>query len=550
MNLILYALFSIYKYGNFQIHLFRENMNIKYYVDETGKLQIKTITNRDDYETRCSFNPSFNNDKINFEIRLQLKTGIEDNPEKNFPDLIAYLVYYYIYYRVNSSERQPLNEIITTYVNEEECLPESRTLGAVNEFYRYLLPMLSVNLSYIDILSPIFSYEGIVRKYRHNLSFTTLPTTDYDFQTIKNSIGRKTNHFIALLAKLNAAHNNNDDHQLDKLRNDILNSQLSGDSQEPINNNQLSELSKLNIPHEIITNRRFDYDPSIGRDEEIKNLAAALLTPQKSPILIGPPGVGKTSIVEGLAYRINTGIAPRALNGRCILKISTSDIVSGCSFVGQIEEKMQKIILFLINNPNFILFIDEFHTTIGAGTGNKSNMDVANMLKPYLSSGQIKIIAATTTEEYAAYMEKDPAYERRFIKVPVCEPTVDTLRAIINSNILKYMQQTNVNWAFNETKTDIIINHLIMVTRKKRRSKNNNPDLVLSIIARSFGFAASEDKKAVTLNDIAEAINCCEDLYPSSRKDAAESLLNILDEHDHHQERKIIPFRPKKQASV
>ena len=179
-----------------------------------------------------------------------------------------------------------------------------------------------------------------------------------------------------------------------------------------------SRVSILKSYGDNFTEREYITNPAIGREEEIKQLVLILLTPEKSAILVGKPGVGKTALVEGLAYRIQIGNVPNALKGYQIIKINTSALLGVDPETG--EGKIQILLDELKNYHNLILFIDEIHTLMG----NKEDaLDFANMFKPGLDRGDIKVIGATTTEEYEQYILRDKAFVRRFQKVDIAEPT-------------------------------------------------------------------------------------------------------------------------------
>src|SRR5436189_1795406 len=175
-------------------------------------------------------------------------------------------------------------------------------------------------------------------------------------------------------------------------------------------------------------------DPLIGRDGEIERVVQILCRRTKNnPVLIGEPGVGKTAIVEGLAQRIVRGEVPSFLENKRILSLDISLIVAGTKYRGQFEERLKQIMRELIDNPQYIVFIDELHTLVGAGSAEGS-LDAANILKPALSRGEIQCIGATTPSEYRKYIEKDRSLERRFQAVKVASPTeeetIEILRGI------------------------------------------------------------------------------------------------------------------------
>jgi ATP-dependent Clp protease ATP-binding subunit ClpC len=171
--------------------------------------------------------------------------------------------------------------------------------------------------------------------------------------------------------------------------------------------------------------------PCIGRREEIKKVAQILLQKRKNnPLLVGDAGVGKTCIVEGLAQKIVQREVPDNLKDLRIIEINISSLVSGAMYRGQFEERLENVIKEASSNSNIVLFIDEIHTIIGAGSAG-SALDAANILKPALARGDIKCIGATTTNEYRKYIEKDPALERRFQVVWVEEPTPEEALEIL-----------------------------------------------------------------------------------------------------------------------
>ena len=172
-------------------------------------------------------------------------------------------------------------------------------------------------------------------------------------------------------------------------------------------------------------------DPVIGRDAEIERVMQVLARRQKNnPLVLGDPGVGKTAIVEGLAQLISSGNVPDILRGKQIWTLDMASLVAGSKYRGEFEERMKKVVRELEESKQDILFIDEIHTVIGAGSAEGS-IDAAAILKPPLSRGEIQVIGATTAEEYRKHIEKDTAFERRFQPVNIGEPSVeDTLKII------------------------------------------------------------------------------------------------------------------------
>lgn len=252
----------------------------------------------------------------------------------------------------------------------------------------------------------------------------------------------------------------------------------------------------------------------------------ALITPDKSAILVGEAGVGKTAVVQGLAFKMKNNLVPEKLKGYEIVSINTSSLISGCERVGMVEERVNKVINELRKNKKVIMFIDEIHTVMGAGAGNKSNLDVANILKPHLDRGDIKIIGSTTFDEYNNLM-LDPAFKRRFKKINVFEPEEDVLLEILKGTVDWLEQYYNVKFNFNEDEKNIIFSHLLDVTSKECRDsldKTNNPDLVLSILKEAFANASLYSHEELLLDDIIKSIKNEDRLYKSSRERVALKL--------------------------
>ena len=173
-------------------------------------------------------------------------------------------------------------------------------------------------------------------------------------------------------------------------------------------------------------------DPVIGRDEEIRRVIQVLSRRTKNnPVLIGEPGVGKTAIVDGLARRIADGDVPEGLKGKRLISLDISSLVAGAKYRGEFEERFKAVLKEITDaEGEVITFVDEMHTMVGAG-GAEGAMDAGNMIKPMLARGELRMIGATTLDEYRKYVEKDPALERRFQQVYVGEPTVADTIAIL-----------------------------------------------------------------------------------------------------------------------
>ena len=181
-------------------------------------------------------------------------------------------------------------------------------------------------------------------------------------------------------------------------------------------------------------------DPVIGRDNEIRRVVQVLSRRTKNnPVLIGEPGVGKTAVVEGLAQRIVAGDVPESLRDKRLVSLDVSSMVAGAKYRGEFEERLKAVLSEISRSDGQIItFIDELHTVVGAGGGSEGAMDAGNMLKPMLARGELRMVGATTLDEYRENIEKDPALERRFQQVFVGEPSVEDTVAILRGIAPKY----------------------------------------------------------------------------------------------------------------
>ncbi len=257
-----------------------------------------------------------------------------------------------------------------------------------------------------------------------------------------------------------------------------------------------------------MTSAKYITDPAIARDEEIKNLILVLLTPEKSAILVGKPGIGKTAIVEGLAYRIQQRMVPNVLLGFRIFRVNTT------ALLGQDgdENRVLKLVQELKNMDRVILFIDEIHTLIGDG-----RLDLANMFKEGLSRGTIKIIGATTTYEYEHFILRDKAFMRRFDKVDVSEPTEEQCVQILLRTLPKIEYQTGVKLAYTDFQKENIMKFIVGMTSEYKRVyeiSSRYPDIALVLLRQAFSNAIYENRQTVGFKNIYDAIRFTKAVYP------------------------------------
>lgn len=222
-------------------------------------------------------------------------------------------------------------------------------------------------------------------------------------------------------------------------------SQNRGSAQTPPSSQEKGLLEEFGINVTEIA-RRGDIDPVIGRDDEIIRVIEILNRRTKNnPVLIGEPGVGKTAVVEGLAQKIVDGDVPHKLQGKQVIRLDVVSLVQGTGIRGQFEERMQKLMEEIRKREDIILFIDEIHEIVGAGSASDGNMDAGNILKPALARGELQLVGATTLNEYRI-IEKDAALERRMQPVKVDEPTVDETITILKGIQKKYEDYHHVQY--------------------------------------------------------------------------------------------------------
>ena len=222
-------------------------------------------------------------------------------------------------------------------------------------------------------------------------------------------------------------------------------SQNRGSAQTPPPSQEKGLLEEFGINVTEIA-RRGDIDPVIGRDDEIIRVIEILNRRTKNnPVLIGEPGVGKTAVVEGLAQKIVDGDVPHKLQGKQVIRLDVVSLVQGTGIRGQFEERMQKLMEEIRKREDIILFIDEIHEIVGAGSAGDGNMDAGNILKPALARGELQLVGATTLDEYRI-IEKDAALERRMQPVKVDEPTVEETITILKGIQKKYEDYHHVQY--------------------------------------------------------------------------------------------------------
>lgn len=274
--------------------------------------------------------------------------------------------------------------------------------------------------------------------------------------------------------------------------------------------------SVLNNYAENLTDRTYLTNPAIARDEELKKLIMVLLTPEKSGLLVGKAGVGKTALVEGLAYQIKNGTVPNALKGYKVYKINSSSLIGKIT----IDNKEQLIVTLLVEElkklSKIILFIDEIHTLIGT---NNNSMDLANILKPAIDRGNLKLIGATTDIEYNTYVIRDRAFLRRFERIDMPEPTESETVEILLKSLPKIENQTGAKFKYNEYVTRMILESIVSATSEFKRVYGLGamyPDICFSVLTAAFSNALFANRTLVDIYDVYLAIKNSKRIYPDS----------------------------------
>ena len=279
-----------------------------------------------------------------------------------------------------------------------------------------------------------------------------------------------------------------------------------------VSNNHFSMLNKYG---ENLTTKKYVTNPAIARDEEINKMILILLSPEKSVVLTGKAGIGKTSIVEGLNYRIQRKNVPDALLHTQIFKINTSSLLGTYNEDGNEEAKLQLLINEIIGKKDIILFIDEIHSLVTASRNGE--VDFLNMLKPGLDRGDIKVIGATTTKEFEEYLLKDKAFLRRFERVEVEEPDQETTVKIVCGTLKKIEASTGVKWPYTNYLLEQVAKFIVNMTSEYKRVYENGsryPDVSLALFSKCFTYAKFENSDKVTFKHIYDAIKNCTSVYP------------------------------------
>ena len=263
---------------------------------------------------------------------------------------------------------------------------------------------------------------------------------------------------------------------------------------------------------EDLTKVKYVTNPAVARDRELKELVMVLLTPEKSACLVGKPGIGKTAIVEGLAFRMQLNDMPNALKGYSVYKISTPSLIGTTDG----ENKIMALVNELKTRDKVIIFIDEIHMLMGASSNN-GPMDLANMFKEGLGRGTVKLIGATTVDEYERYILRDKAFVRRFERIDISEPTQEMCVEILMKTLPKIEVQTGVKLNYTDFIKENICKFIVNMTSEYKRVyeiSSRYPDIALTVLRQAFSAALFDNSMEVKFRHIYEAIKSTKAVYP------------------------------------
>ena len=302
------------------------------------------------------------------------------------------------------------------------------------------------------------------------------------------------------------------------------NTNMSSDSKNDLN--KPLGVSILERYGQNLTAREYITDPAIGRTEEVKQVIMTLLTPEKSALLVGKAGTGKTSIVEGIAYRIQNKQVPDALIDKVIYKLNVTSLLGKTNVDGEAESRVDLLVKELAANPNVVLFLDETHVLVNKG-GGESGIDFANMFKAGLDRGEIKMIGATTDEEYEQYILRDRAFLRRFQKIDVFEVDQPTCVKILMGTYPKIEKKTGVHFEYTPYVIERIMTFIVDMTDEYKRVyeiSSRYPDICLTILSNAFTYALFDNEHVCRIKHIYKAICNARNVYDDAKAKSIEQF--------------------------
>ena len=371
---------------------------------------------------------------------------------------------------------------------------------------------------------------------KENLDNTIFSSYASNADTLDTSNLNPVDTFVpGTFANVEASIPNTNESQNDEIKSDISENKSDDSTTEIVEtanaiDNNLSNNdnmpSMIKMYGEVLTDKEYVTNPAIARDEEINRMILAIITPDKSALLVGKPGIGKTALVEGLAYRIATNTVPPAIQGWKIIKINIPALLGKINVNGTEVSKLQLLINEIDKVEKTILFIDEVHLLV-AKNGGTLDLDFANMLKPYLDRGRILMIGATTSEEYESYILRDRAFVRRFIKIDIAELKGNDVVKVLLGTVPKFEKKMGVKMGYSEFQQERLYQWIVDHTVEENRIyevQNRYPDICLTIISSAFSYALFEGSPEVKIKHFYLAMKNTNTVYPDRIAKAIEDF--------------------------
>lgn len=498
---------------------------------------------------------------------FRLLNSLDDNKEKNLKKIKKFMRNYscatsYLLYRMFSEHhnKDAIKKFVEAYLIDSYTINDTYSLGrnfiqlALNEKYdmSFIINLINItkerglNINHQDEFGNTIIHQAFYSKYPLDeiiILYKVVLTIGFNSSLI-NNYGK------SILDKINACEiKTKDDASIFK---QIYTEGIMG-KKDSIEKNK--ELVAPNIAKEIehkeetktinkgdikfleqygtiLNKKEFATEPIIGREEELENLIISLAQNKIVPVLVGESGIGKTAIVDELAYMVKMGKVPAFLKNKLIVETSAANLTESTRYRGDLEEKVKKLMEICISK-NIILFIDEIHLICGAGTSDDSSIDISSIIRPYIDRQGIKVIGATTTDEYEKYFVSN-SIKRRFDKIMVSEPEDIYLQQILEKKIKDYAFTYGISCDVFLEKYSNFTSLLAEYTSKKHRVYNdniNNPSLCISIIDKAFAYARVYDASEITLDHFIKSINSCNRIYDTSKQKIIEKL-SYLTEKD------------------
>ena len=450
--------------------------------------------------------------------------------------------------KIDNSFRNKLKEgeiiiayLLTHYFDEEKCyiaidslLSTSRIDTENNTLNKALR---NINSKY----SEDFLEKLLIDLYRKgsnfsssNVNYKKLNNEDDQINIIKRTTAMEKYKYYVKYGK---SLKKEIEQKEDNIKEDVTKDEFKEDNKSVLE----SEIKKLSKYGQLLNLKEYKTSMAVGREKELKSLIITLAQDKTCPIIVGDSGVGKTAIVDELAYRIQNNDIPDFLQNQLILEVSPSEVVSGCKYVGMFEENMQEL-LDICKRHNILLFIDEIHEMYGIGSGDKKSLDMADIIKRYISRDNGRIIGTTTKEEYLKYFSND-ALKRRFDKIEVEEPNKVVLMQIIEKVIEDFSNKNNIYFE-NENIENEIIKTIVDATSKLKpyNDKLCNPDLSIKLIDKAFAYAKVDNSKFITKEHFISSFEDTKWLYDSTIKSAVNRLQNIQENTQTKEKTLILNF--------